>query len=584
MKKVLTYGTFDTLHFGHIRLLERARALGDYLVVGLSTDEFNAAKGKRALHSFEERKRLLLACRYVDEVIPEENWEQKTSDVANHGVSVFTMGDDWAGEFDFLKDECEVVYLSRTPDISSTLIRQRVGASPAPQTSASSIDTAKSTSPKPSAKPDVRRQRVLVFPCGSEAGLEIHAALKYEKSIDLVGASSVEDHGKFVYRNYVGGLPFVSETDFLDELNRVIEENEIDWIFPAYDDVLLHLSANRDALKAPLLTSNPDVVYTARSKQRTYDVLDGFEFVPETFENADAVERYPVFLKPDIGQGSQGIFLAKDRISLDSYLKLDPSLLICEYLPGDEFTVDCFSDRNGRVLFCGARKRARVKSGISVGTFPVELDEEIRPICEAIMERLPFRGAWFFQVKRSVEGKLKLLEVAPRIAGSMGGFRNWGINFPALTVYDFAGHDVKVLHNPHSFVMDRSLFSRYSLSIDYDRVYIDFDDTITNRGHSVNPLIMLFLYQCRDKGKSVVLVTRHAHDIHSSLEQHGIAASLFDRIIHLRNDEPKSSVMEDGEPAIFIDDSFREREDVLTNTGIPVFAVDAIEALIDWRH
>lgn len=578
MKKVLTYGTFDTLHFGHIRLLERARALGNYLAVGLSTDEFNATKGKKALHSFEERRRLLLSCRYVDEVFAEENWDQKISDVQGLGISVFTMGDDWQGEFDFLKEHCEVVYLSRTPDISSTLIRERVGgaagsASKEPPVAKLVTDTS-----------SVHREKVLVFPCGSEAGLEIHAALKFEKAIDLVGASSVDDHGRFVYKNYVGDVPFISEPNFLDELNRVIEENEIDWIFPAYDDVLLHLSANRDTLKAPLLTSNPEVVYTARSKARTYEALAGCDFVPSIYATTDAVPNFPVFLKPDIGQGSQGVFLAKDRASLESHLKLDPSLLICEYLPGEEYTVDCFSDHGGRVLFCGARKRARVKAGISVGTYPVELEAEIRPICEAIMARLPFRGAWFFQVKRSQEGKLKLLEVAPRIAGSMGGFRNWGVNFPALTVYDFAGHDVKVLHNPHSFVMDRSLFSRYALSIDYDRVYIDFDDTITSGGNAVNPLMMMFLYQCRDKGKNVVLVTRHAADIHETLERHGIAAALFDQIVHLRNGEPKSSVMQSSEQAIFIDDSFREREDVLTKTGIPVFAVDAIEALIDWRR
>ena len=128
MKRVLTYGTFDTLHYGHIRLLQGARALGDYLIVALSTDEFNAIKGKKAFHSWEERKAHLEALRYVDLVIPERNWEQKAEDVRLYHVDIFTMGSDWEGKFDFLSDLCEVVYLPRTEGISSTQIRNTINS------------------------------------------------------------------------------------------------------------------------------------------------------------------------------------------------------------------------------------------------------------------------------------------------------------------------------------------------------------------------------------------------------------------------------------------------------------------------
>ena len=125
MKKVITYGTFDLLHYGHINLLQRAKALGDYLIVALSTDEFNSKeKNKITYFSYEERKRLLEAIRYVDLVIPEQNWEQKISDVKEFKVDTFVMGDDWKGKFDFLKDYCEVVYLERTPEISTTKIKK----------------------------------------------------------------------------------------------------------------------------------------------------------------------------------------------------------------------------------------------------------------------------------------------------------------------------------------------------------------------------------------------------------------------------------------------------------------------------
>ena len=123
MKKVITYGTYDLLHVGHINLLRRAKEMGDYLLVVLSTDEFNAIKHKTAYHSYADRKMILEAIRYVDEVIPENCWEQKVDDVVNNNIDVFVMGNDWEGQFDFLKEYCEVVYLPRTDGISTTKIK-----------------------------------------------------------------------------------------------------------------------------------------------------------------------------------------------------------------------------------------------------------------------------------------------------------------------------------------------------------------------------------------------------------------------------------------------------------------------------
>lgn len=129
MKRVLTYGTYDLLHYGHIRLLQRAKALGDYLIVALSTDEFNEIKGKKAYHNYETRKKMLEAIRYVDLVIPENNWEQKKDDVLDYHVDVVVMGSDWAGSdrFDYLKEYCEVIYLDRTEGISTTKIKKDLG-------------------------------------------------------------------------------------------------------------------------------------------------------------------------------------------------------------------------------------------------------------------------------------------------------------------------------------------------------------------------------------------------------------------------------------------------------------------------
>jgi glycerol-3-phosphate cytidylyltransferase len=128
MKKVITYGTFDLIHRGHINILRRAKAMGDYLIVALSTDEFNAGKGKEVYYTYEERKQILEAIKYVDEVIPETRWEQKIDDVVKNGVSVFVIGEDWKGKFDFLKPYCEVIYLPRTEGISTTQIKTELGA------------------------------------------------------------------------------------------------------------------------------------------------------------------------------------------------------------------------------------------------------------------------------------------------------------------------------------------------------------------------------------------------------------------------------------------------------------------------
>jgi glycerol-3-phosphate cytidylyltransferase len=126
-KTVLTYGTYDLVHKGHILLLERAKQLGDYLIVGLSTDEFNRVKNKECVYPYQDRLMIVSAIKYVDEVIPEENWEQKVDDIKRLGVDILVMGDDWEGKFDWLREYCEVVYLPRTPGISTTQIKTGLG-------------------------------------------------------------------------------------------------------------------------------------------------------------------------------------------------------------------------------------------------------------------------------------------------------------------------------------------------------------------------------------------------------------------------------------------------------------------------
>jgi glycerol-3-phosphate cytidylyltransferase len=134
-KTVITYGTFDLFHVGHVKLLQKAKSLGDKLIVAISEDSFNAEKGKEAYSNYHDRSLIVESCKYVDLVIPETNWEQKRADIIKYNIDIFVIGDDWTGKFDFLKDICEVVYLPRTPDISSSQIKQHLNTANIPELS-----------------------------------------------------------------------------------------------------------------------------------------------------------------------------------------------------------------------------------------------------------------------------------------------------------------------------------------------------------------------------------------------------------------------------------------------------------------
>jgi len=247
-----------------------------------------------------------------------------------------------------------------------------------------------------------------------------------------------------------------------------------------------------------------------------------------------------------------------------------------EYLSGPEYTVDCFTDRFGVLRFAGARERIRVMNGISVDTAPVEGDE-YQGMAELLNKSLRFRGAWFFQAKRASGGELVLMEASPRVSGSMALYRNLGVNFESLALFDLMDKDVDVLRNHYSIRMDRALVSRFCLDLRYEDVYIDLDDTILRDGE-VNLLAAAFLYQCRNSGIRLHLLSRHAGDIPETLKRFAIE-QLFDTIVRVPDHSCKSEYIR-ARAAIFIDDSFAERRRVQDRLGIPTFAADALESLL----
>ncbi len=423
------------------------------------------------------------------------------------------------------------------------------------------------------------KKNVLIFPCGSEIGLEVNRALADSTYFTLFGANSVDDHGKFVYKNYIARLPFIDASDFIDELNKAVEQYSIDFIIPAHDSAVLKMAENEQIIKATVVSSCLETCQICRSKRRTYEIFEKLILTPHVYTFTNKM-KFPVFLKPDVGQGSKGTYKANTIEEVAFYIKKDPSLLILEYLPGKEYTIDCFTDRNGKLLFSAGRERIRIYNGISVNSKPVS-DARFQEIAEIINKQLSIQGAWFYQTKERSNGDLVLMEIAPRVAGTMALFRADGINFAQLSLFDRMGINVKILQNNLDIEIDRALFARFSIKNDYDYVYIDFDDTIIVN-NSVNANIMKFLYQSKNIGKKIILITRHRQDIRKSLKKFAISDLLFDEIIVLDGNDKKSDKIIDNN-SILIDDSFAERKEVFDRLHIPVFALDAVEALMIWR-
>jgi len=420
---------------------------------------------------------------------------------------------------------------------------------------------------------------VLIFPAGTEIGLEIYASLKDCKDIRLFGAGvDSNNHASFIYEKYFL-IPHVTNDFWLDKLIDLCITYNIDYIFPGHDDAIIALTKNRHKISATVLSPDFETCQITRSKIATYHKLSNAIRVPNIFEFADDYKKFtfPLFIKPDIGQGSQGVALVNNKDELAAEIRKISSPVICEYLPGEEYTVDCFSDREHGLLFAGARIRNRIRNGIAVNTSTILLDAAVN-IAKRIQIELNLYGAWFFQLKKDASGRLTLLEVAPRIAGSMAIHRVLGINFALLTIYESKRIPLKLLLNDYQLELDRALSNKYKSTITYSSIYVDLDDTlIINEKLNIN--LISLIYESINNKKRIHLITRHSQNLSLTLKNYRIN-NLFDSVHHLLNGEKKSKFISDLNP-IFIDDSFSEREEVKSSLNIPTFDCSMIEMLIN---
>lgn len=422
---------------------------------------------------------------------------------------------------------------------------------------------------------------VLVFPAGEINSIELHDALATCVNIRLVGASSVERHGEFIFENYIPNMPLISEENFVQELNKLILQEKIDIVIPTHDDVALFFAENKDKILAKVLTQDYETAIVCRDKRETYKMFEDLDFCPKTYQK---IEGFPVFLKPRKGQGSVNAKRIDNIHDIDYGIDLS-QYVICEYLPGEEITVDCFTDYEGKLRCVMPRTRERVMAGVSVRSTKQQLTKEIESIAHQINQRLHFIGLWYMQLKKNNDEKWKLLEISTRCAGTMCLTRATGLNLPLLSVYSILGNKVDVFANDFEVQVDRTLISRYKTNLEYECVYIDLDDTILIGGKVHLPAIW-YLYQCKNKGIEVILLTRHSSDhvdsVKEVLHKNSISVNLFSGIIEIDFDVPKYKVIEKRN-SIFIDNAFEERKMVHGKLGIPVFDVDGFEVLMDWR-
>lgn len=401
---------------------------------------------------------------------------------------------------------------------------------------------------------------VLVFPCGSEIGLEIHRALTGKKDINLIGLSSVDDHGRYVYENYVGGCPYVADVEFIDHLIMVIAEHKVDVLYPANEVSLLILKAHEHLL-CKVVGPSLETVQVCNSKLSTYAALKDVMKVPAL---RFSPTEYPVFIKPSVGHS--GIGCHKISNETEMLALFDPLYhMPLEYLPGREFTIDCFADQ-----YAEGRERARVIKGIAASTQIVK-DPRFETLAKLINSVLNFPGAWFFQVKEDIVGELTLLEVGARLAGSSSLSRLRGVNLPLLNLYP---GPVRIKSQDYITEISRSLDVKAKINYEFENVYIDLDDTLIING-KVNYKLLGLIYKFRNEGKRVYLITRSIYDqAIIKLEQANISESIFTTIVHIRPYERKKDYMRPK--SILIDDSFAEREDV----DQPAFDTDIVDSLL----
>jgi len=423
-------------------------------------------------------------------------------------------------------------------------------------------------------------KNVLVFPSGTEISNEVINSLKDNKTFKVVLASSLEKDYSSYRNRTVHFLPFVTADSFESDLAKLIADEEISFIIPAHDDVAHTLSTLQDKIDAKVIGQSQKVNEIVRFKDLTYEHFVDVVPLAGVYTTEPLPEQFPVFVKPIKGQGALNSQVLKDESEFKAFFSQHEinEFIIMENLPGDEFTIDCFS-HHGKLLYAGARTREKMSRGIAIQTTYVEdadLQQQFTKHAESISENLDLHGVWFYQMKYNDHGELRLLEVGPRVSGTMMLNRARGVNFIELALYQKMGYDVEVVANDIQVSLARALVPIYQHNISYNKLYIDFDDALFLDEERLNSSLVKLIIDAKNAQKEVILITKNTkNNLTETLRKFGVF-SLFDQIIHLTPEQKKIDQM--AEKSLLIDDSFVERKQAI-NAGHYAYGLDAISVL-----
>tara|TARA_R110000744_G_scaffold988_3_gene3620 strand:+ start:1171 stop:2325 length:1155 start_codon:yes stop_codon:yes gene_type:complete len=371
-------------------------------------------------------------------------------------------------------------------------------------------------------------KKVLVIPCATQIGVEQYMSLRFNKNFKLIGASHNDNDDLFSHHIKLNHS--LDKPEFIKEIKQIIIEEDIDIILPSHDDIL-YILKNNPELEYLIPGSNKETINICRFKSKTYQKLNEHPLLQSRIPQYQLIK--PGFLKPDRGQGSR-----------DS-IKIDNDYVCCEYLPGKEYTIDCFTSEDNQVIYVNPRLRNIIVNGISETT-TVVVDPLFTEIAKQINVILPLKGSWFFQLKQDKKGFLKFLEVAPRIGGGSNINRLNGVNLTLSDLYQHIGYNINLL--PQNITTEVKRKSpKYNLN--YSTVFVDYDDTF---GYIEDILYTL--------NKEIIVITRSKVKVNTPYNT-----------IYIKDNEKKSEIIKSlNKPnSLFIDDSFKERKDVLLNCNIP---------------
>lgn len=420
--------------------------------------------------------------------------------------------------------------------------------------------------------------KILIIPGTNGCASEVINSISTMKGVELYGGGSdLEKSKSFPYREFFY-LPDIEDRDAaIAALINIISfsETTFDFVFFTHDQWIYEVREIPEMHNTVFLRHNPRAIQITSFKSQTYKELMRFLRVPKVYLENETIENFPIYAKPDRGQGSRGGFKIesekefKDCVNKPEYL----GFVYTEFLGGPEYTIDCFSGTDGKLLFVSPRVRSLVSGGISLET-KIVVNPEFAEVANVISNHLKLSGAWFFQMKEGANQSLTLLEVGLRPAGASGIQRLLGVNQAMAWIYQASGNDVKILETNWSVSVSPTVDGkRFLFDREFNSIFVDFDDTLIVNDQ-LNTQLLGYLGKSRAAGVHVALISRHKGDLRERINVLGIA-DFFDDIFHLVDLEPKSSILKSFTGfMLFIDDSFSEREEVTLALREDVLALD----------